>query len=330
MRILVALVVLLVIVVIVGLQAFYTVDETQYAVVTRFGEIEQVQQDPGLKVKAPFVDVVNYLDKRVLRVDIQPSTIPDVESQFLEIDAYVRYRIVDPVRFYVTVRTEQGAINRLNSIVVGALRGEIGQRTRVEIIGGEITINEEGLPIVEPLLTDEGIPSRAAITRNVLLRSQADAANQNLGIELLDARIKRADFPEDIAEDVFERMRTERDIQAQRLRAEGEEEFLTLTADVDRRVEIIRAQAQEAADRLRGEGQAEAIAILAPALEQDPELYSFLRSLEAYEQILDGDSTLILSPDSQLLRYLQDPFGSVPTGTPTATPTPEPTPTPAP
>ena len=316
MRTLIASIVLLVIVLIVTTQALYTVDETQYAVVTRFGEVQDVREDPGLNFKVPFIDTVNYLDKRVLRVDIQPAAIPDIESQFLEIDAYVRYRIVDPFRFFVTVRTEQGAITRLNSIVVGALRGEIGQRTRVEIIGGEITINEEGIPIVEPLLTEEGIASRSVITRNVLTRSQADAANQNLGIELLDARIKRADFPEAIAEDVFERMRTERDIQAQRLRAEGEEAFLTLTADVDRRVEVIRAEAQEYSDRVRGEGQAQAIAILSPALESDPELYSFLRSLETYEAILDGDSTLILRPDSPLFRFLQDPLGGTPTPAP--------------
>ncbi|MEX2431094.1 MAG: protease modulator HflC [Dehalococcoidia bacterium] len=315
MKILIPFVILVVLVVIVLPQVLFKVDETQYAVITRFGEIREVYTEPGLKVKAPFVDAVNYLDNRILRVDILPSEIPDVDAQFLEIDAYVRYRIVDAQRFFVSLRTEDNAQRILNNITVGALRGEIGQRTQVEIIGGQITTSPEGLPIVDPLLTEEGIPSRAVITRNVLERARADAQNQNLGVELLDARIKRADFPEEIAESVFERMRTERAILAQQLRAEGDEIFLTRTANVDRRVEVIRAEAQEQADTLRGQGQGEAIRILAAALEQDPELYAFLRSLETYENVLNENATLMLSPNSPLFQYLQDPSGAATTET---------------
>ncbi|MEX2598131.1 MAG: protease modulator HflC [Dehalococcoidia bacterium] len=310
MKILIPIIGLIIIAIVVVPQVLFTVDETESAIVTRFGEVQNVYTEPGLKIKAPFVDSVNKQEKRLLRVDIPVATLPDQEAQFLDIDAYVRYRITDPFQYFIRLRTELNAGQRVVDIVVSALRAQIGQHTREEIIGGRITIQEDGLPSVNPLLMEDGVPSRAAITRNVLEAASRSAQNEQWGIEIMDVRIMRADFPEgEIQNAVFQRMRTEREIQAQRLRATGEEEYLTRTADVDRQVEIIRAEAQEERDRLRGEGQAEAIRILADALEQDPELYSFLRSLEAYEETLDDNATLLLSPDSPLFQFLQGPNG---------------------
>tara|TARA_B100000029_G_scaffold516101_1_gene626895 strand:+ start:1690 stop:2679 length:990 start_codon:yes stop_codon:yes gene_type:complete len=310
MRLIIALIALVVILVVGVPQVFYTVDQTQYVVITRFGEVQGVEREPGLKIKAPFVDQVNVIDKRLLRVDVPPSSMPDVENQFLDIDAYVRYRIVDPRSFREVLLNEISAGSRISNIVVAELRSDIGKRLRSEIIGGRLSETVDGISNVEPLLSSDGQFTREAITSRVRVRADQRAKEQNFGVEIVDVRIKRADFPAATEENVLTRMRTERDVQAQRLRAEGEEEFLTLTADVNRRVEIIRAEAEETSNRTRGEGEAEAISILAEALEEDPELFSFLRSLESYKAFLSSNSTLVLSSDSELFRYLQGASGS--------------------
>ena len=284
-------------------QFFYTVDETQHAVITRFGEVQRVVSTPGLQTKTPFIEAVTVLDKRLLRIDVPPASMPDAESQFLDIDAYVRYTITDPRVFRENLVNVVTAAQRIGSIVTAEVRAEIGLRTRSEIIGGQITVHPDGTQSVEPLLDEQGLPTREAITRIVKERIQGRMAE--FGVVIHDVRIKRADFPQTTQANIFNRMRTERDVQADRLRAEGEEEFLRRTADVDRQVEIISAGADETSSTLRGEGEAEAIRILAQALEQDPELFSFLRSLEAYRLILTSRTTVVLPADSDLFRYLQ-------------------------
>ena len=311
MRVLVPLAILIIAAVIVGPQTLYTVDETQFVVITRFGEVQRVIEAPGLNVKTPFIDQVNVLDSRILRVDVPPSSMPDVENQFLDIDAYARYRITDPRSFREVLLNEISAAARISNIVVAELRAEIGQRNRTDIIGGNLVAGvESGVSAVEPILEADGTPARESITRRVRDLADARVRGQAFGIEILDVRIKRADFPAATEESVFARMRTEREVQAQRLRAEGEEEFLTITADVSRRVEVIAAEAEETSNRLRGEGEGEAIGILAEALERDPELFSFLRSLEAYRKFLQENSTLVLNANSDLFRFLQHPSGS--------------------
>ncbi len=303
-------------VVIFGPQFFYTVDQTQFAVVTRFGEIKDVKTTPGLKVKLAFADTVTRLDKRLLRIDVPPSSMPDRENQFLEIDAYVRYRIEDPRKFRQTLVDEITAASRISNIVTGELRAEIGQKTRPEIIGGQILTDEDGRPlkdeesrnIVQPLEPD-GVPIREAITRAVRDRSdqRVKSSENDFGITIVDVRIKRADFPAATEESIFTNMRRERSVQANRLRAEGEEEFLRLTANVNRLVEVIAAEADEESSTLRGEGEGEAIRILASSLCRAPEFFAFQRSLEAYKTALTGKTTVVLSSDSPLFRYLQTP-----------------------
>lgn len=308
---------LLLIVIAIGLvvlwQAAYKVDETELVLVTQFGDIRKTETEPGLHFKTPFVQSVNRLDKRVLRVDVQPASFPDIDSQFLEIDAYVRYQIRpnagDIRKFREALINETGATSLISQIVVAALRDEVGGRLREEIIGGQITVNPDGTRTVSPIIADDGDSAREALTRIVTAAVQSRADTQDFGIDILDVRIKRADFPDSIVESVYTRMRSERTVQADRLRAEGEEEFLTKTADVDRQVEVISATADETSSRLRGDGEAEAIRILAEALEQDPGLFSFRRSLEAYAKILGGQSTLVLGADNPLFQFLQDPSG---------------------
>lgn len=284
-------------------QFVFKVDETQHVVITRFGEVRKVISEPGLNFKAPFVDAVNVLDKRLLRIDVPPASMPDVESQFLDIDAFVRYRITDPRKFRETLVNEVTAASRIGAIAVAQLREQVGQRIRIDIIGGQTTELPDGTKLVEPRLTDDGIATRRAITR--IVRDQTNAEAAYFGVEVTDVRIKRTDFPQATEANVFNRMRTERAVQAERLRAEGEEEYLNRTADVDRRVTVIRAEADQQSSELRGQGEALSIKILAEALEQDSEFYSFLRSLESYALFLGDQTTLVLPADSDLFRYLQ-------------------------
>lgn len=318
MRLAIAAVVLVLLTAIFGPQFFFTVDETQHVVITRFGEVRRIISSPGLNIKVPFIDTVNTLDKRLLRVDVPVASMPDVENQFLQIDAYARYRITDPRKFLEKLRSEETAASRIGAIVVAELRATIGQQTQPQIIGGRLLGIEEDRTLVEPLLED-GIPSREAITRAVLAgaNSTVNSPANDFGVEIVDVQIKRADFPLATEENIFNRMRSERAVQADRLRAEGQLEFLTRTADVDRQVEIISAEADEESSRLRGEGEGEAIRILAEALEKDPEFFAFLRSLEAYALFLRGQTTLVVPASSDLFQYLQSPDAP-------AAPTPEP------
>ena len=290
-------------------QAFYKVDETQHIVLTRFGEIKSIQSQPGLKIKVPFIDVANVLDKRLLRVDVPRAGFPDIQSQFLEIDAYVRYRITDPRSFREVLSNEVTAGDRISNLVVAALREEVGMRNREEIIGGNPIDLADGTQKVEPIVQN-GLFAREQLTQKVRDVADARAQEQAFGIAIVDVRIKRAEFPDSIVDTVFTRMRSEREIQANALRAQGEEQYLTKTADVDRRVAIISAEADEKANLLRGEGEGQAISILAEALEQDPEFFAFRRSLEAYSKVLNDSTTLVLSPDADLFKFLQSAQGS--------------------
>jgi membrane protease subunit HflC len=294
-------------------QAAYKVDQTQLVIVTQFGEIRETHVTPGLKFKKPFVESITRIDKRLLRVDVVPAAFPDIENQFLDIDAYIRYRIkpddASIRNFRRALINETGAEQPISQIVIAALREEVGRLRREEIIGGEIALNVDGTTTVTPIEFD-GVPVREALTRKVTAAVQARADEQQFGIDVQDVRIKRADFPDSIVESVYTRMRSERSVQAQRLRAEGEEEFLTKTADVTRRVTIIAAEADRDGNILRGEGEAGAIRILGLALSCDPDLFSFRRSLEAYAEFLGANSTVVLPANSPLLQFLQDPNGT--------------------
>ena len=288
-----------------GFGFVYTVDETEYAVITQFGQIQRQTLTPGLKFKSPVETVVRF-DKRLLRIDVPTDSMPDKDSQFLEIDAYVRYKINNPRVFLENLRDELTAADRIGKIAIGAIREQVGQREQKEIIGGDPRTLEDGTIIVEPKLTENGTPTRQAMMDQILDRIKGDS-EVAFGIEIRDVRIKRADFPSAIEPSVLERMRTEREVQAQRLRAEGEENYLTITADVDKDVRVINADAEKQANILMGEGEASAISILADALEQDPEFFAFRRSLESYGNVLTDGTTVILSANSDLFRYLESP-----------------------
>ena len=288
-------------------QVFFGVDETKFAVVTRFGEIQRVIKNPGLQTKIPFMDQVNLFDNRLLRIDVRTESMPDKDQQFLEIDAYVRYKILDPERFLLRLKDEFTAQNRIGNIVISELRRVVAASDRADIIGGTAETQPDGTIIVVPTITDDQEETREALTRKVIegANRAVESVDNDFGVKVIDVRIKAADFPTTVELTVFNRMRTERNVQAQKLRAEGEEQNLKITSDVDREVAIIRAEAEKISNTLRGEGEGQAIALFAEALEQDPEFYAFTRSLEAYETIITENDILVLSSKDELFKYLE-------------------------
>ena len=311
MRNLVIAGVLVILALIVITQSLFIVQETEQVVVTRFGDVQSVHTSPGLYFKAPFVDsVINY-DRRLLRIDAPPSQFLDRDINILEIDVYGRFRINDPRAFLQTLTTEENARSILAQRINSSLRAEVAERSREEIIGGDVELDESG----EPVTDDEGnsrvqpTNSRTELLQDVIAAVQANLFQEDpsFGVEMIDIRVKRADFPQEVAGRIFERMRSDREKISRRLRAEGEEEARTRRAAADRDVEVILAGADRDASRLRGDGEAQAISILAESLNQDPEFFSFRRSLDAYKAFLNQRTTVILSSDAPIFRFLQSP-----------------------
>ncbi len=309
MRALIILGVLVVIGLIVLRQSLYIVDETQQVIILRFNEVINTRISPGLYLKAPFVDTVATFDKRILRIDADPASMPDKEKQNLIIDSYSRYRIIDPVKFRKTLQTEINASSRLGDIVTSTLRDRVALRDRFEIIGAEPIVDELGNPVEdeEGLPLFEGRATRIAILQEVLDGVKRRTQEQDFGIEIIDVRIKRADFPASVTPSIYTRMRAERNRIATRFRAEGEEEDLKIRAVANKDREVILATADQESNRIRGEGEARAISILAEALNQDPDFFAFQRSLEAYQAIFSDRDTIVLSDEEDLFKFLGTP-----------------------
>ena len=329
----------LVILVVVGFQSIFTVDETEVAIVTTFGEFKASYTDPGLKTKVPFIDSVTKFDKRLQRVDVPPETILTEDKKRIRVDAYARYKIINPLLFFKNLTNETTADSRIGSIVASRLREEIAQDTQDEVISEkresvmEAVTNTSNLFEIsesEALSMDSGLQSPdlsffskspgdnsfspvTSDTKAAILNNTLDASielkyfiplQDVWGVEIIDVRIKRADFPDEVEASIFERMVAERFRKSSAFRAEGEQQDKEIRAFVDREVEITLETANGQAAITRGEGEALAIEALAEALKSDPEFYGFVRSLEAYENSLDG-STIILDPTSELFKYLE-------------------------
>ena len=279
------LILLAVIAAIIGPQLFFVVDEKELAIVTRFGQVQKSINSPGLYVKTPFIDSTTYFDKRLLIFDAPPDSLLTKDKKRLIIDVYARGRIVDPKLFRETVRTEAGGKARAVDILSSELRREIASDNQSEIITTK----------------REDIMNR--------IRDNVKPKLGEFGLDIIDVRIKRADFPPEIAESVYARMQAERKRISDKERAEGAEIDAQVRATVDRDATIIRANAQRTADITRGEGDAQAVQIFANAISADPEFYSFQRSLDAYRKILEANSTVVLPPDSDLFEFLQSPSG---------------------
>ena len=277
------LITLLVLSAIILPQVLVVVDETELAIITRLGDPQRSIRSAGLYVKAPLIDSVTKFEKRLLIFDAPAESLLTSDKKRLIIDVYARGRITDPLLFFQTVRSVTQARSRVIDIVASELRREIAKDLQLDVIK---TKREE----IENSVRD-GV-------RPII---------NELGIDIVDVRIKRADFPQAIAGSVYERMKAERKRIADRERAEGAEADLEKRAKVDREAVEIRSGARKEADIIRGEAEAEAIAIFAEALEQDPDFYRFLRSLDAYALFLGDNTTVVLPADSDLFEFLQSP-----------------------
>ena len=275
----------------VGLQSIYTVNEREQALILRLGEpVESVNEngdEAGLHFKVPFIMDVLKFDRRNVEFDMQPEEIQASDQVRLVVDAFLRYRIVDPLRFYQTVRDERGAQLRLRSIMDDSLRGVIASIPSQDVISGQ----------------------RATLMERVQTQVEAQVATQDLGIEVIDVRILRADLPQQIAERVFQRMRSEREQEAARIRAEGEQDATEIRADADRQATIIQAEARAESERIRGEGDAQRNAIYATAYGRDVEFFEFYRSMQAYELAIQNGTPIVIPPDSEFFEYFSSQTG---------------------
>ena len=311
MKILVVLGGLALVALIVISQSLYVVAVTEQVIITRFGNPQSVTSNPGLYVKAPFVDTVLRFDKRVLRIDAPAVSMPDIEKQNMTIDSYARYRIVDPLQFFKTLQTENTARTRLGDIVTSSLRDEIARSSRTQIIGAERVLDENDVPVID----EDGLPiiepseSRTELLENVFEATKKRVEEGKFGVDIIDVRMKRADFSDRVQDSIYNRMRAERNRIATRFRSEGEEEDLKIRAQANKQREIILAEAERTGSEVRGRGEAEAIRILADALNRDPEFFAFRRSLESYQKFLNQRTTVILSSEADVFKFLQEPPG---------------------
>lgn len=269
-----------------ALTAFFTVPQTQHAIVLRFGAVRSVISQPGLYLKTPFIENVTYVDKRVLDLDLPVQTILSTDRQNLEVDAFSRYRVIDPLRFYQAVNNVQNANARLTSFTNSAMRNVLANASTTDIV---------------------------RTRRGELMNEIQEAVNRQsrgLGIEIVDVRLTRVDLPPQNSEAVYNRMRTERQREAADLRANGQREAQSIRARAEREATVIVAEAGRRSEELRGQGDAERNRILAEAFQRDPDFFSFYRSMQAYEAgFRPGDTRLVLSPNSDFLRYFTDPMG---------------------
>jgi membrane protease subunit HflC len=260
--------------------AAFTVHQTTQAIVMQFGNPKRVVTDPGLHWKLPFIQDVLYYEKRVLNLDPPVEGILLSDQKRLLVDAFARYRIVDPLLFFQRVRTEAGVRQRLGPIVNASLRGVLGNVTLASVLSEE----------------------RIDIMRHI--QESVNAQAGNFGIELVDVRIGRADFPEQISQAIFGRMQSEREREAAEFRAQGFEQSQRIRAGADREATVIVAEAKREAEIERGRGEATRTRVLNNAYGQDQDFFNFYRSMQAYAAALSGDSTyMVLSPDSEFFDF---------------------------
>jgi membrane protease subunit HflC len=284
---LIAALVLVVFVIVVGSSAFFTVSQYQQALVLQFGAVREFIKDPGLHVKMPFIQNVLYFDNRVLEVDPPAQQVILGDQKRVDVDAYARFRITDPLRFYQTVTNELGARSRLASIINSSMRRVLGSTTLAAVLSAE----------------------RERIMANIL-REVGDEAKR-FGIDIVDVRLRRADLPGQTSQAIYDRMKSERDREAKEARGQGQEQALQIRARADRDKIVLLAEAQREAQVVRGEGDGLAIKIYADAFGKDPQFFAFYRSMQAYSNALgSSDTTMVLSPDIEFLRFFGDSSGN--------------------
>jgi len=263
--------------------AFFVVQEWRQAIVLQFGEPRQVIDEPGLKFKIPFIQDAVFFESRMLNLDPQPEEVIASDQKRLIVDAYSRFKIVDPLKFYISVGNEMVARSRLATIINSRLRSVLGKHS------------------LATLLSEERSKQMAIIQEGVNIEAE------KFGIKIIDIRIKRADLPQANSEAIYKRMQTEREREAKQFRARGAEMAVTITSTADKEVTVILANANKQSEIMKGEGDGTRNKIFADAFGQDPEFFSFYRAMQAYETaLIGGETSLILSPDSDFFKF----FGS--------------------
>ncbi|MGD2185665.1 MAG: protease modulator HflC [Desulfobacterales bacterium] len=291
--------------------AAYTVDETEQVVVTQFGRIVgEPKTDPGLKFKIPFIQKANYFNKNLLEWDGDPGQIPTLDKRFIWVDAFARWKIVDPIKFFQTVNNRFAAIGKLNDIIDPAVRNFITSNTLIEAVRksnrelemAEVGWGESDRKAAETYAISVG---REKITKGILKQAQPKLAQ--FGIELVDVKIKRINYIEDVQKSVYSRMIAERKQIAEKFRSEGKGEAQKILGQKERDLQEIESEAFRRAQIIKGDADAEATIIYAEAFGKDPEFYSFVQTLEIYRETLDKESSVILTTDSDILKYLKGP-----------------------
>jgi len=260
--------------------SLFTVKEINQAIVLQFGDPKRVIAEPGLQVKIPFIQNVVFLDRRILSLDPAPEEVIASDQKRLIVDAYARFRIVDPLKFYISVGDERVARSRLATIINSRLRSVLGTQS------------------LATLLSEDRTKQMAIIQDGV------NAEAKKFGITIIDVRIKRADLPQANSEAIYKRMQTEREREAKEFRARGAEMAVTITSTADKEVTVLLANAKKQSEIMKGEGDGQRNKIFADAFGKDPEFFSFYRAMQAYEKaLIGGDTSLILSPDSDFFKF---------------------------
>lgn len=303
---------LLIIAVIIAILIYdgvYTVDETEQVVITQFGRIVgQPKVNPGLKFKIPFIQTANRFPKNLLDWDGDPGQIPTLDKTFIWVDTFARWKIVEPISFFQTVNNRFNAVGKLNDIIDPAVRNFITSHSLIEAVRNtnrEMDTLEIGLDEVErgqqaSYAINVG---RAAITKGILVQAQPKLTP--FGIELVDVKIKRINYVEQVRNSVYGRMIAERKQIAEKFRSEGKGEARKILGEKERDLKKITSEAYKKAQEIKGQADAESTRIFAEAFGRDPEFYSFVKTLELYGDALDKNSELILSTDSDFFKYLK-------------------------
>jgi len=279
-------VVLAIVAAIVGYGSLFTVYQTKQAIVVQLGRPVRVVTEPGLNVKWPLIESVISIDKRILDLESPAQEVIASDQKRLVVDAFARYRILDPLRFYQTVGSVSGANSQLATLLNSALRRVLGESTFIQVVRDE-----------RPQLTQR-------------IREQLDRESQAFGIEVVDVRIRRADLPEQNSQAVYGRMKTEREREATEFRSQGQQRAQEIKARADRDVTVLIAEATSKGEQIRGEGDAERNRIFAEAFGRDTDFFAFYRSMQALETGLKhNDTRMLLKPDSEFFRFFVDPSG---------------------
>lgn len=308
----------LLIIVVVALSALgsalFVVRETEQVIITQFGKpVGEPIREPGINLKVPFLQKANYFDKRFLEWDGDANQLPTKDKRFIWVDTYARWRIVDPLLFFQRLRDERGAQSRLDDILDGQTRNAVANHKLAEIVRATDRELQFGDLVEDSMRAESQVEVKYG--RNYITREIIEAASpslEQLGIELLDLRLKRVNYVEEVRNKIFDRMRSERKRIAEKFRSEGQGEAARIRGQRERDLRKIRSEAFRKAEEIKGKADAEATAIYASAYDQSPEsreFYEFLKTMETYPEVLGGNDWLVLSTESDFFRFLESTSG---------------------